>query len=150
MTGHQCLYIMTQEPPHNICMVADGSFAVSQVTQAGVCVRETTNLGSQAREMQVSGTNYGGNGTSTPVVIRSQADIAAAILTGVALLQAAQQEIYLKIGECRSNNMRLVFCSMPQRSCHSADIVTFLTRAQSLSMASRSTRCLYTYCCHIH
>lgn len=71
-----------------------------------MCVRETTNLASQAREMQVSGTTYSGNGTSSPVVIRSQADIAAAMLTGVASLQAAQQEIYLKIGECESNNMR--------------------------------------------
>ena len=114
MTRQERLCIMPQEPPDDICLFAGllmqpFSVAVSQVTQAGVCVRETTNLGSQAREMQVSGTNYGGNGTSTPVVIRSQADVAAAMLTGLALLQAAQQEIYLKIGECKSNNMRLVF-----------------------------------------
>lgn len=48
--------------------------------------------------MQLSGTYYAGNGTSTPVTVRNQADVAAAMLLRIGILQAAQQEIYLKIG----------------------------------------------------
>lgn len=48
--------------------------------------------------MQMSGTYFGGNGSSTPVVIRSQADIAATMLVRLEVLQEAQQHIYLNIG----------------------------------------------------
>lgn len=79
--------------------LGNDSSVFRQVTQAGVCVRETCKMGSKAREMQLSGTYYGGNGSSTYVTIRSQTDIAAVMLARADLLQAAQQEIYLKIGE---------------------------------------------------
>lgn len=49
--------------------------------------------------MQLSGTYFGGNGSSTPVTIRSQNDIAASMASAIVTLQAAQENLYLKIGK---------------------------------------------------
>lgn len=71
-----------------------------QVTSAGNSVRSVINLATQAREMQVSGYSYSGNGSTSPITIRSQAAIAVTMNALIAEISQAQNTLYLGIGTC--------------------------------------------------
>ncbi len=73
---------------------------VVQVTIAGNSIHVSANLATQAREMQVSGYSYGGNGSTSPITIRSQAAIAITMNALIAELSEAQSTLYLGIGTC--------------------------------------------------
>ena len=70
----------------------------AQVTEAGNSVRGVSSLATQAREMQVSGSLYSGNGSTTPVDIRSQAACVVTMLVRIEQITQAQQSLYLGIG----------------------------------------------------
>jgi len=70
------------------------------VTIAGNSIRGAANLATQAREMQVSGYSYGGNGSTSPITIRSQAAIAITMNALIAEISQAQNTLYLGIGKC--------------------------------------------------
>ena len=70
------------------------------MTIAGNSIRSAANLATQAREMQVSGYSYGGNGSTSPITIRSQATIAITMNALIADISQAQNTLYLGIGTC--------------------------------------------------
>ncbi len=72
---------------------------VLQVTEAGACVRDVASLATQAREIQVSGYWYGGNGSTTPVTIRSQTSCVVTMLVRIEEITKAQRDLYLGIGK---------------------------------------------------
>ena len=78
-----------------------------QVTEAGQSITGVTRLATVAREIQISGSQYGGNGTSTPVAIRTQAACAASMLTRIAQITDGQRSLYLAIGQHR---VQLTIC----------------------------------------
>jgi len=71
---------------------------VVQVTLAGNSIRSATDVANQAREMQVSGYSYGGNGSTNPITIRSQTAIAVTMDALIAEINQAQNTLYLGIG----------------------------------------------------
>ena len=73
---------------------------VVQGTIAGDSIRSTTNLATQAREMQVSGYSYGDNGSTSPITIRSQAAIAIIMNALIAEVSLAQNTLYLGVNTC--------------------------------------------------
>ena len=52
-----------------------------------------------ARQMQVSGSYFGGNATSVPIAIPSQADAALAQLSIINEVTENQRSLYLEIGQ---------------------------------------------------
>jgi len=71
---------------------------VVQVTLAGNSIRGAADVATQAREIQVSGYSYGGNGSTNPITIRSQTAIAITIGALIAEISQAQNTLYLGIG----------------------------------------------------
>ena len=69
-----------------------------QVTQAGSSISNAANLATQAREIQVSGSLYSGNGSTDPVIIRPQADCASTMLLLIDAITVAQRSLFLAIG----------------------------------------------------
>jgi len=70
------------------------------VTLAGNSIRGAADVATQAREIQVSGYSYGGNGSTNPITIRSQTAIAITIGALIAEISQAQNTLYLGIGTC--------------------------------------------------
>ncbi len=63
--------------------------------------------------MEVSGSLYGGNGSSVPITVESQADNAARVLTRIAQVTLAQRRLYLAISYYLAyllNYSLFVFC----------------------------------------
>ena len=71
---------------------------VVQVTQAGSSISNAASLATQAREIQVSGSLYSGNGSTDPIVIRSQADCVTTMLVLIDAITVAQRSLFLAIG----------------------------------------------------
>lgn len=69
-----------------------------QVTQAGSSISNAASLATQAREIQVSGSLYSGNGSTDPIVIRSQADCVTTMLVLIDAITVAQRSLFLAIG----------------------------------------------------
>ncbi|DBA80194.1 TPA: hypothetical protein ACH3X2_007658 [Trebouxia sp. C0005] len=80
-------------------LIAEQKTNIEAVTSAGNSVRSVINLATQAREMQVSGYSYSGNGSTSPITIRSQAAIAVTMNALIAEISQAQNTLYLGIGK---------------------------------------------------
>lgn len=82
-----------------MCLYGQQQRCVLQVTDSGHITVGVVRLASLAREAQISGSLYGGNGTSKPVKIRSQDACATAMLNRIALTTASQRQLFLEIGQ---------------------------------------------------
>ncbi|DBB01294.1 TPA: hypothetical protein ACH3X3_011692 [Trebouxia sp. C0006] len=80
-------------------LIAEQKTHIEAVTIAGNSIRSTTSLATQAREMQVSGYSYGGNGSTSPIAIRTQTLIATTMNALIADVSSAQSTLYLGIGK---------------------------------------------------
>ena len=90
------MLLLTDVAARHCFLAKNVNFA--QVTEAGNSIRGVASLATQAREIQVSGSLYSGNGSTKPVVIRSQADIVVTMLVRIDQITQAQQSLYLGIG----------------------------------------------------
>lgn len=70
-----------------------------QVTEAGLITVGITTMAFLARQMQVSGSYFGGNATSVPIAIPSQDASALAQLSVINAVTENQRSLYLDIGQ---------------------------------------------------